>query len=103
MKRRVGHTMDFERKHLMKALAALAVEKVLMSVGKPVFEKVSSKLQKEYKCYIPDCYDHPEYLENVLKSVFGNAYVTIVEQIKKELVEYSDDNGIRTLIETIRR
>lgn len=87
----------------MKALAALAIERVLLNVGKPVFEKVSSKLQKEYKCYLPDCYDHPEYLGNVLKSIFGNAYVTIVEQIKEELVEYSDDNGIEILIKTIER
>jgi hypothetical protein len=95
--------MNFERKHLMKALTALAIERVLLNVGKPVFEKVSSKLQKEYKCYLPDCYDHPEYLRNVLKSIFGNAYVTIVEQIKEELVEYSDDNGIGILIKTIER
>ena len=93
--------MDFERKQLMKALAALAIERVLLDAGKPIFEKVSNKLQKEYKCYIPDCYDHPEYLGNVLKSIFGNSYVTIVEQIREELVEYSDDKDIDTLIKII--
>ena len=95
--------MDFERKQLMKALAALAIERVLLDAGKPIFEKVSNKLQKEYKCYIPDCYDHPEYLGNVLKSIFGNSYVTIVEQIKGELVEYSGDKDIEILIKTIGR
>lgn len=95
--------MDFERKQLMKALAALAIEKVLLNAGKPIFEKVSNRLQKEYKCYIPDCYDHPEYLGNVLKSIFGNSHVTIVEQIREELVEYSDDKDIETLIKTIGR
>lgn len=95
--------MDFERKQLMKALAALAIERVLLDAGKPIFEKVSNKLQKEYKCYIPDCYDHPEYLGNVLKSIFGNSYVTIVEQIKGELVEYSDDHDMDILIKTIGR
>ncbi|MHB8601535.1 MAG: hypothetical protein ACYC6W_07340 [Nitrosotalea sp.] len=95
--------MDFERKHIMKALMTLAIEKVLLNVGKPIFEKVSSKLQKEYRCYIPDCYDHPEYLENVLKSVFGTSHVAIVEQIKEELVEHLDDNNIRILMKTIGR
>ena len=95
--------MDFERKQLMKALAALAIERVLLEAGKPIFEKVSNKLQKEYRCYIPDCYDHPEYLENVLKSIFGNSYVTIVEQIREELVEYSNDKDIEALIKTIGR
>ena len=95
--------MDFERKQLMKALAALAIERVLLEAGKPIFEKVSNKLQKEYKCYIPDCYDHPDYLGDVLKSIFGNSYVTIVEQIKRELVEYSDDKDMELLIKTIGR
>ena len=95
--------MDFERKQLMKALAALAIERVLLDAGKPIFEKVSNKLQKEHKCYIPDCYDHPDYLGDVLKSIFGNSYVTIVEQIKRELVEYSDDKDMELLIKTIGR
>ena len=95
--------MDLERRQLMKALAALAIERVLFDAGKPIFEKVSNRLQKEYRCYIPDCYDHPEYLGNVLKSIFGNSYVIIVEQIRKELVEYSDDRNIDMLIKTIGR
>ena len=94
-------TVDFERKDLMKALVTLSIEKVLIKMGKPVLEKVSNKLQKEYKCYIPDCYDHPEYLENVIKSLYGNAYRTILDEIKNELVEYLDDGGIRILVKTI--
>ena len=94
-------TLDFERKNLMKALATLSIEKVLLKMGTPIFEKVSNKLQKEYKCYIPDCYDHPEYLESVLKSLFGNSHMAISEAIRDELVEYLDDSNIRTLIKTI--
>ncbi len=94
-------TVDFERKDLMKALATLSIEKVLLKMGRPVLEKVSNKLQKEYKCYIPDCYDHPEYLENVIKSLYGNAHRTILDEIKDELVEYLDDGGIRILVKTI--
>jgi hypothetical protein len=94
-------TVDFERKDLMKALATLSIEKVLLKMGRPVLEKVSNKLQKEYKCYIPDCYDHPEYLENVIKSLYGNAHRAILDEIKDELVEYLDDGGIRILVKTI--
>ena len=95
--------MDFERPQLMKALSALAIEKVLLRMGKPILDKVANKLQKEYKCYIPDCYEHPEYLENVLRSIFGNSYNTIVESIKEELVDYLDDQGMRTLVKIIGR
>lgn len=83
--------MNFQKRDVMKALTSLAIQKVLNDISAPAFEKVSKRLQKEYKCYIPDCYDHPEYLESVLKSIFGNAYTAIVEQIRVELAEHSDD------------
>ena len=96
-------TVDFDRRDLMKALVTLSVEKVLLKMGKPVLEKVSNKLQKEYKCYIPDCYEHPEYLESVIKSLYGNAHRIILDEIKNELVEYLDDSGMRILVKTIAR
>ena len=95
--------MDFQKGDVMKALTSLAIQKVLNNISAPAFEKVSKKLQKEYKCYIPDCYDHPEYLESVLKSVFGNVHTAIVEQIREELVDHINDNGINLLIKTMAR
>ena len=96
-------TLDFEKENLMKALVTLSIEKVLLKIGTPVYEKVSNKLEKEYKCYIPDCYNHPEYLESVLKSLYGKSYVSISEAIRDELADYMYDNNIRTLIKTISR
>jgi len=95
--------MDFQKGDVMKALTSLAIQKVLNNISAPAFEKVSKKLQKEYKCYIPDCYDHPEYLESVLKSVFGNVHTAIVEQIREELVDHVNDRGINLLIKTMTR
>ncbi len=95
--------MDFEKRDVMKAITALAIQKVLNDISAPAFEKVSKRLQKEYKCYIPDCYDHPEYLESILKSIFGNAHTAIVDQIIVELAEHVHDNGISMLIKTMAR
>ena len=95
--------MDFQKNDLMMALTSITIQKVLRKIGNPVYEKVANRLEKEYKCYIPDCYNHPEYLESVLKSIFGNSYMVIVEQIREELIEHMDDTGIRTLIKTIGR
>ena len=95
--------IDFQKRDVMKALTSITIQKVLKDISAPAYEKVSKKLQKEYKCYIPDCYEHPEYLESVLKSIFGNAYTAIVEQIRVELAEYVDDNGISLLIKTMAR
>ena len=93
--------MDFQKNDLMMALTSVTIQKVLRNIGNPVYEKVANRLEKEYKCYIPDCYNHPEYLEYVLKSIFGNSYMSIVEQIREELREHMDDNGIRILVKTI--
>ena len=95
--------IDFDRRDVLKALTAVIIEKVLLRTGKPILEKVIHKLEKEYKCQILDCYDHPEYLESVLKSIFGDSYKTIVVQIKEELTDYLDDVGINTLVKTICR
>ncbi len=92
--------MYVDKKNVMKALTSVAIEKVLLDIGKPVFDKVSNKLQKEYNCYIPDCYEYPEYLDNVLRSIFGNS-TRIVESIRELLVEYLDDDGIRLLVQKI--
>jgi nitrogen-specific signal transduction histidine kinase len=99
----VSSNMDFDKKELMKALVAFSIEKVLLGMGKPIFEKVSKKLEKDYKCYIPDCYDHPEYLESVLKNIFSNGCKSIVQNIRAELAENLDDSGVRTLVQTIGR
>ena len=85
----------------MRALIALSVEKVLLDIGKPMLDKVANRLYKEYHCYIPECYEHPDYLNNVLKSIFGNSYFTISEAIKSELKEHLEDKVVLKLVNTI--
>ena len=77
--------MNLDNEQLRKAVVSLSVEKTLLKIGKPVYEKVVKQLSKEYNCYLPDCYEHPEYLNRVLKKIFGDSYISIVEAIKKEL------------------
>ena len=93
--------MDFEKDQLRKALVSLAVEKVLLDIGVPIYEKVIKQLSKDYNCYLPDCYKHPEYLNKVLKKIFGNSYITIVEAIKKELDEQMIEKPIEIFVSTI--
>jgi hypothetical protein len=95
--------MNYDKPYIMKALVALAIDKTLLSIGKPVLDKVTNELYKKYQCYLPDCYDHPEYLEDILKSVFGSSYHTIVHAITVELQDHMSDKGIEVLIKTIGR
>lgn len=93
--------LDVDRKQIMRALVGFCVEKVLLDISKPTFENVANRLYKEYRCYIPDCYDNPEYLNSVLKSIFGNSYVAIVQAIKSELSEHLEDEAILRLVQIV--
>ena len=54
-----------------KALVVLAIEKALLEVGKPTYEEVLGKLAEVYHCYLPDCYENPEYLLSVKRTVWS--------------------------------
>ena len=88
---------------LYRALTSVTVEKHLLKIGKPVHDTAVSMLYKQYHCYLPDCYDHPEYLSDILKQVFGNAHNVIVQDIKKELGEFSNYGKIGRFLEVISR
>jgi len=59
-------SMDATEAQIKKALVAFAVEKTLLPLGEPVYQKVAKTLKDDYACFIPDCYDHPEYLKRIL-------------------------------------
>ena len=86
-----------------KALTYMIIEKTLLKIGKPVYDKVVSMLNKQYHCYLPDCYEYPEYLSDVLKQIFGNGHVVIVKEIRKELEEFSNKGHIGRFLEVISR
>ncbi len=89
--------------NISKALTAITIEKTLLAVGKPAYDKVTQMLYKEYHCYIPDCYDHPEYLSRVLNKLFGNASRVIVESIQTQLKEFTQHKRIEEFLRVIAR
>ena len=62
---------------LDKALVTTAIEHALRSFEKDDFDKVIKKLNEE-GAYLPDCFDHPELLQKVLKEIFGSSFTTII-------------------------
>ena len=93
--------MDLDHNQLRKAMICLAVEKALLEIGNPIYEKTIKQLSKDYNCYLPDCYEHPEYLNKVLKKIFGNAHITIVDAIKNELNECLTEKPIWVFVTAI--
>lgn len=90
--------MDATDTQIKKALVAFAIEKALLNLGEPVFQKVVKTLKDDYHCFIPDCYDHPEYLKRILADLYGNAHMTIINSIKSDLTEFSDKGPIQQFI-----
>jgi len=88
---------------VFKALTILAIEKTLLDVGKPAYDKVISVLSKNYHCYLPECYEHPEYLNEVLKKLFGNSHIEIVKSINKQMEEYSHREPVGRFLEIINK
>ena len=88
---------------IKKALVALAIEHVLLEIGKPVLEKVTSNLFHEYNCYIPDCYERPEHLNKVLKDLFGNSYIEIVKSINQRLEQFASQKSINRFLKVINQ
>ncbi|QLH08513.1 hypothetical protein [Candidatus Nitrosotenuis sp. DW1] len=94
--------MDTEN-NAKRALLAFAVESTLLRMGKPVYEKVTSKLEKDYNCYIPDCQENPEFLKRVLQDIFGDAYDDIINEIRTELGEFISQKYFDDFIKTLAR
>ncbi len=88
---------------ISKALTAVTIEKTLLALGEPAYDKVAEMLYKKYHCYLPDCYDHPEYLSRVLNELFGNASKAIVESIETQLKEFTEHKRIEEFLRVIAR
>jgi hypothetical protein len=93
-----NHIMDTTDIKIKKALVAFAIEKALLDVGDPVFQKVTKALKNDYDCYIPDCYEHPEYLKRILSDLYGNAHTAIIGSIKNNLQEFTHHEPIQKFV-----
>ncbi|MGI0040701.1 MAG: hypothetical protein ACRD94_01915 [Nitrosopumilaceae archaeon] len=82
--------------------AILAIAKVLEKVGRPVLEQVCNNLYSKYRCYLIECYDHPEYLADVLKELFGAAYKNIIKTIEENVEDYEPREPLEEFLAIIK-
>jgi len=95
--------LDASNYVIRKALVTLAIEEVLTDVNMVVLEEVKRRLYKNYKCYIPDCFDNPQYLKDVLEELYGNSHWTIIESVTKKLSEFDRQKEISSFLTVICR
>ncbi|OLD28850.1 MAG: hypothetical protein AUI62_03690 [Thaumarchaeota archaeon 13_1_40CM_2_39_7] len=86
---------------IKKALVTVTIEKILLDMGKTVYDKVIEKLNKNYNCYLTDCYENPEYLSKLLNELFGNASRSITKSIAEHLTEFETKESISRFVKVI--
>ena len=77
--------MHFDEQHKIALISCLEI--TLMSKSNTKYNLVVAKLNSHYDCSIRDCCDKPEYLKTILKDVYKEDYISIVEEIKLQLDE----------------
>ncbi|HEY8109353.1 MAG TPA: hypothetical protein VIG05_00605 [Candidatus Nitrosotenuis sp.] len=86
----------------LKALVAISIEVVLMRTNGPQYFLALSRLERDYECKIADCFEHPEYLKNVLKDVYENSYDRILDDLESELGEITSEKEIKDFLSALR-
>ncbi|MGI0047146.1 MAG: hypothetical protein ACREBB_08170 [Nitrosotalea sp.] len=92
-------TSNYDR--MGKTLISLAIEHCLLQIGRSTFEKVESQLRARYQLSITDCYEHPQYLNEILKETFGKSHTEVIKSIDSFLSEFRDERYIEEFMEKI--
>lgn len=80
-----------------------AIEQSLREISDAVCENVGDTLYKKYNCYFHNCLEHPDYLVDILKQLFGDGYLPIIVNINKRLEEFSSQKPIKEFLLVINK
>ncbi len=73
-----------------KALVGLALEESLLEIGgNKLLHEVFRILYEKFHSYLPDCYDHPEYLRGVFAELDSGTTDVFIESLNEKLEEYA--------------
>lgn len=98
------NNMSFPDKDtILKALVGVTIEKVFLEVGgNKLLYTALSVLYQNYHAYLPDCYEHPEYLRKVFSELEGSSHMVVADAIIEKLEEYSYHKPIKDLLTKIK-
>jgi hypothetical protein len=86
-----------------KMLFAMAAEDALKEAGKPWNKIVANELLRECKYSVSDCLEHPEYLKEVLSSLFDCADIVVISKIKKNSGEFGHERSVDQLLKILAK
>lgn len=88
---------------IKRTKVALAIEKALLGIDQQTYEKVVQKLYTDYQCDLFDCYENPEYLNKVIKEIFGENYIAIVKSVKDNLKKATEQINFTDFLKVISK
>ncbi len=80
------------------ALVSFVIYDTLKKISESALNEVGSRLYAKHNSYFYDCLEHPEYLRDILKEIFGNGYQPIIDTINKELVNVAEQKQISNFL-----
>ncbi|HYL66473.1 MAG TPA: hypothetical protein VEU72_04910 [Nitrosopumilaceae archaeon] len=87
-----------------KALVSLALEESLLEIGSTkLLHDVFRILYEKFQSYLPDCYDHPEYLSSIFAELDSGTANVFLELLNEKLVEFSYQKPIGEFLVKINK
>jgi hypothetical protein len=95
--------MDDTKDQTYRELVTVILEKALGRLGTPLYTVIVRRLQNQYHCTLSDCFEHPEYLNEILKDLYGNARVSVLDFINKNLARANRNQEIEKFLTVINK
>lgn len=80
------------------ALVSFVIYETLRQTGESIVDEVGNRLYAKYGSYFADCLEHPEYLRNILREIFGDACRPIMDAIKEKLKDHTEQKQISNFL-----
>lgn len=80
------------------ALISFVIYDTLKKISESALNEVGNRLYAKHDCYFSDCLEHPEYIRDILREIFGNSCQPIIDTINKELAEVAQQKQISNFL-----
>lgn len=88
--------------NMNRELITVAVEHALLQMGKAELEIVEYQLKNDFNCSIRDSLEHPEYLKQVLKQLFGYCCEDILSTIEYVVKGGNVDSQVKKFLTILK-
>ena len=92
---------DDNERNIRKVMRSVSVYMALLDLGMTDFEKIRQKLRDYHNTTISGCYNHPEYLKQVLEELYGNKSVEIIKSIRRYFGKEAEVESINSFLEVL--